>query len=67
MKMDDWRIEIEYFGLTLEVRQSSAATDIHPMYNLATICITDNDSKFLFSMYMAYIHLNSSPSHKCPN
>ncbi|CAI8015468.1 hypothetical protein GBAR_LOCUS9583, partial [Geodia barretti] len=41
---NDERLEaIEYFGVTLGVLESSSATDVDPMYDLATICIVDDD------------------------
>ena len=43
---NDERLEaIEYFGVTLGVLESSSATDVDPMYDLATICIVDDDGK----------------------
>ena len=43
---NDLRLEkIEYFGLTLGVARATAVTEVVPMYDFATICIRDNDSK----------------------
>jgi hypothetical protein len=75
---EDGRLEeIEYFGLTLSVRQASAATDIQPMYNLATICITDNDTavvgleetSYTVSEDVGFVNVCAivySPSIDCP-
>ena len=46
---DDLRLEkTEYFGLTLGVQRSTALTEVHEMYDLATICIFDDDGKVFY-------------------
>ena len=40
--------KIEYFGLTLGVAMATAVTKVVPMYDFATICIWDDDSKLCY-------------------
>ena len=50
---DDLRLEkTEYFGLTLGVQRSTAITEAHETYDLATICILDDDGKVFYLEYI---------------